>query len=184
MIARKKDSDGKTILHHALSNLDNLRLILTALQHKPEAISVIEPHSNEQALEHFDNVFENMKLKAEEIKNKHNPLYREADAEARRLISIITTAKDLLMTSGSSHDLKIFKEVCLIAIGEARPVLEKHRGWGKILTELTSAVVSILSLGVFNCLTGRSLFGLFITPQTDSAKKLNKLEHASVQLSH
>lgn len=68
----------------------------------------------------------------------------------------------------------VFKTACLNAINKSEEVLSQHRGWKPILAALTSAIVSILSLGMANLASGRSIFGLFPT-HTDSMKKLETL---------
>lgn len=68
-----------------------------------------------------------------------------------------------------------FERICTDAIDNARPVLAKYRGLKQILNALSSIIVSVLTIGIANFITGQKW--LFST-ETDSEQKLNKLEQS------
>ncbi|WP_367608165.1 Dot/Icm T4SS effector Wip [Legionella sp. W05-934-2] len=76
------------------------------------------------------------------------------------------------------QDIEQFKKNCQTAINDARPVLEKHRGWKQILGHLALAVIG---LGVFYAIglaaykISGAQFSIF---KTDSHKKLDALEES------
>lgn len=106
--------------------------------------------------------------------------YQEAARVASTLLNRLDNAKNAFLISKRAD---IFKASCLSAIDEAMPVLRQHRGWKQVLADLFSALVSLLTLGVTNLVTGR--FRLFPV-KTDSEKKVELMADAlqRVRVSH
>ncbi|HEY2567374.1 MAG TPA: hypothetical protein VGH95_06700 [Candidatus Aquirickettsiella sp.] len=73
-----------------------------------------------------------------------------------------------------------FKENSLKAILKARPKLEKHRGYKEIVANLLIAVAACIIPYIVTEITYKMLTGsfLFFKPKTDSANKIDILEHA------
>lgn len=96
---------------------------------------------------------------------------------AENLYKALFQARKTFLNSDEPISKKkmVFKQECLDAIRASRSVLEEHRGWKQIIANISSAIASIVLLGIPNALTGRGFLGLF-PAQTDSAKKINELQ--------
>ena len=104
--------------------------------------------------------------------------YANAYQTANKLITQLKKAEEDF-THGQNEvqqDKKAFQSACLAAIRGAEPELSTHRGWKELLGQIASMVLSILSLGVANALTGYSLCGLFPI-KTDAATKLEAMSN-------
>ena len=124
----------------------------------------------------FDVHVHRIRLKADEMQDKAlvDPTYVDAARVANCLYDDLMTAKQSYWLSDDPIAAgNMFKQVCLQAIDEARPVLEIHRGWSEVLLDFANVLVSLLTLGFANIVSGR--LRLFET-KTDSAEKLAALE--------
>ena len=121
------------------------------------------------------------KIKDWELEIRQNPSRRKILKPA---IDAANRLKDKITESSRNYcnnliNQNLFKAQCLSAIAAERSVLETHRGWKRILGNLTLA---ILSLGVGFAVAG--LVNLAVTNgkhflffnSTDSGEKLNNLE--------
>lgn len=126
---------------------------------------------------HFDAYLKIIHSKAQKYQHSSRVEDKEATGAANTLhTTLINTRDKLLRGNGPTKTLfKEFKDECLNAIDASRYILEQHRGWKQILAHFTSAVVSIMSLGIANYSSGKGFFGLFRV-QTDSHQQLNSFE--------
>ena len=121
-------------------------------------------------LKNILNQLDIIKIKAGELNDRG---FKEAASEALKLYSIIYDA--VKGYESQQKTKKEFEAICNDAIAKARPALEKHRGWTELLNTLSSIIVSALTLGITNLITGKHWL---FTDKTDSAKKLHKLEQS------
>ena len=124
---------------------------------------------------HFSGHFQCIKAKAEEMsaKAEMDEGYETAAHIAHTLVNqLIQKTSDLFQADGGGFDEKqsAFQSGCLKNINDARPVLEQHRGWKRVLTALFIVLIAPVSLPLY-CL------GFFST-RTDSAQKLLDFEQA------
>ncbi|KTC89078.1 hypothetical protein [Legionella cincinnatiensis] len=92
----------------------------------------------------FLNLLHEIKNKATAFKNNNQP---EAAKVASQLHTRLFTASMEYFKAQyvTQKNYKIFNELCTNAIDEARPVLEKHRGWKDFFAKL---IVGIATLGI------------------------------------
>ncbi len=113
------------------------------------------------------------KLKEMEVKAIKNHRYDSAVSTAKVFIKDLMSAKaDFLLNVDSEHleGSKIqFKEQCLNAANEARPVLKRHREWDKLIG---SFILVVLTLPVSLPLLALGVFSL----NTNSVQKLDKFK--------
>lgn len=133
----------------------------------PRKLAIIDLYSS----------LEDIRVKAVELKNKSESAYNSA-------ITLYSTIKQALSDDFEHPDYsiqdnnKIFKNKCEKAIEEARPILEKHRGWKQILGNIGLVIVG---LGVGYVVAGsihKIKTGKFLFFNTDSSSKLNKVEES------
>jgi hypothetical protein len=117
--------------------------------------------------------------KAGELKNKsmEQSNYKPAALKAHHLVVSLNKAAISYFNAGKMTP-KEFINYGNKKIKEARPELEKHRGWSQILGNLALAIVGVgvgyLVLGILNkALTGRFLFF-----RTESGEKLDDMQRA------
>ena len=106
-------------------------------------------------------------------KSHSNSTYIAAASAAETLLRTCAQAKITLFQSDDAIDKKIlvFKSTCKSAIETAKPVLEKHREWGKVLAAFLLAIITLpISLPLY-------AMGLF-SVKTKSAQLLDKLQEA------
>jgi ankyrin repeat protein len=113
------------------------------------------------------------KLKEMEVKARKNHSYDPAVMAAKVLIRDLMSAKaDFLLTVNSENlgAVKyVLKKSCLDAAENARPVLEKHREWGKLIAAFIAVVLTLpISLPLM-------AFGVF-SLKTNSEQKLNQFK--------
>jgi|GEM_PF-6352641 len=144
---------------------------------------------------HFYKQLDNMLKKAENLKNRgHGEAYKKAIG----LVSKLNNYAEQYLTTPSyqkymqntitfpafgvmPRDYAVFKDLCDKAIAEAREELEKHRGWKKLLLNVS---IAILSLGIGHLLhyyVSKNRVVLFST-ETDSQKHLNNLSQSITRL--
>ena len=121
----------------------------------------------------FDKHINPLKAKLLEMEEKalHNNDYIVAAGAANTLVHELEMARaTFLLAEGGIQERKAaFKRSCLYAVESARPVLECHRNWGKVIAAFVLALVTLpISLPLY-------LLGFFST-KTNSAQKINKLE--------
>lgn len=95
----------------------------------------------------------------ERYKNKSFP-QQALIAAAEKLLQQLRDAESHFL---QHNDKVLFLEQCKAAITEAKPLLSRPR-WQRILNELFSAIVSLLTLGIVNYCTGRNAHSLFFNP--------------------
>ena len=122
----------------------------------------------------FDNYIKGFTKKQKEmiLKALHNSNYREASKQAGLFCMALTQArKNFLALDKTLDDAKSnFKKECLLAVRDARGILDNHREWSGRIKKFIMDVLSLLTMGWLNS-TRLGLFG-----KTDSAIKLNNLE--------
>ncbi len=153
---------------------------------KPQYLSKVFsclPGKTELAIQHmekidFDKHFQSIRSKWLEMEQKAhlrpNSNYRKAADTAKTLIIQMVQATDELFQSGTAinqRKLSIFNRSCINAIDEAKPVLEKHRGWRGVFAVLLLVLTFPISLPLYAA-------GLFFSIKTDSARKLQAFEES------
>jgi hypothetical protein len=106
-------------------------------------------------------------------KSLSNSDYIDAASAAKTLLVECGKAKVALFQSDVITDTKIrsFKNTCKSAIETAKPVLEKHREWGKVLAAFLLAIITFpVSLPLY-------AIGFF-SVKTKSDQLLDKLHEA------
>lgn len=120
--------------------------------------------------------FERVGCKADELEITagYNFNYIEAHRAAGTLLDRLNEAKRAFVASNDPINAeRVFKEACLDAINQTKPVLETHRGWSEVLLDIVNALLSIVTLGIGNAIIGQFRF---FEVKTDSAEKLEDLE--------
>lgn len=117
------------------------------------------------------------KAAAFRIVAEKNPNFLSARDAAETLHQRLNTALDNYnATPQTKATHALFQQHCRDAIDEARPVLEKHRGWKKILGNIGLAVAGLgigyVVAGLINLKINKQF--LFFS-QTDSCKKVDML---------
>lgn len=122
----------------------------------------------------FYDYIKQFKAQAKKFAHVKTENYINAKNAADNLIKGLEDARDCFLESNKPMDIKKqqFQKSCIDAIRDSRAVLEQHRGWKQILADFVSAIVSVCSLGLVNCVTGKGMFGLFPT-KTESKKILD-----------
>ena len=124
---------------------------------------------------HFDEHLEHIYTHYQRMKEKSlsNSNYAAATSAAKTLLIECVKAKVTLFQSDAATDTKTikFRNTCYSAIETARPVLEKHREWGKVLAAFLLAIITLpVSLPLYA--TG------FFSVKIKSALLLDKLQEA------
>jgi hypothetical protein len=117
------------------------------------------------------------KLKAKRALITGKAGYEKALDTFDKLINSLDERKNIFIKHNDST-LKAknqFKIDCLTDIDKAKDVLKQHRGWKKFFADVLSVFCSVLSVGVANLITGKSMFGLFPV-KTDSQEKIESFE--------
>lgn len=85
-------------------------------------------------------------------KSHNNPKYIAAVTAAETLLRTCAQAKITLFESDGDMKTKIltFQKTCKNAVATAKPALEKHREWGKVLGEFLLALYTS-SFSAFVC---------------------------------
>ncbi|MDR3442051.1 MAG: ankyrin repeat domain-containing protein [Legionella sp.] len=138
----------------AKNDLQSRASLLTTMQHCDEHLQRIGAH------------YQKMKEKSH-----NNPKYTAAVTAAETLLRTCAQAKITLFESDGDTKPKIlaFQKICKDAVDTAKPVLEKHREWGKMLGEFLLALITLpVSLPLY-------AIGFF-SVKTKSAQLLDKLE--------
>jgi MoxR-like ATPase len=126
----------------------------------------------------FDTHLAQIKKKTDQFTDSIIPGYKKAHEAAETLYNKLVSAKQTFLdsTDPMSDKVPVFKQSCLDAISNSRQILNQHRGWKIILSDLVKALVFILTLGASDSKQGKKLFGFFPDIRTDSAKKLDNLQ--------
>jgi hypothetical protein len=111
---------------------------------------------------------ETIKIKGEELDKRG---FKAAATEASKLYTALFDA--IKAYEAKQINKAQVEKICNDTISNARPVLEKHRGWTELLEKLSSIIISVLTIGITNLFTGKKWL---FSGKTDSAKKLNELE--------
>jgi hypothetical protein len=113
-------------------------------------------------------------------KAKHDPNYTEAAKAADTLYRTLKKAKiDFFALDDMKAGQADFIKTCRDAIADARPELEKHRGWSQVFLDLFNVLAFIGTAGIANGVAKYKWdsYRLF-TVETDSAKKLRECDEA------
>jgi hypothetical protein len=145
--------------------------VTTAVQAKKDFYTQLE------ILKNKSKEFETRKVIA--LKEERNTDYDElnhAQHKANTLYSNLKMEGDIYFNNPNPKAHNKFQTECKRHIGEARPILEKHRGWGQVFINILIAVACALifyplALGINKAVTGNYLFF-----KTDSADKLDEIE--------
>ena len=142
---------------------------------------------NDAALERFHTRLTQLQVKATQLttKAKTNPeRYGAAADAANKLYNTLKSEADEYLNDKSLETYERFNANCNKAIEDARPILEKHRGYANLLCNLAAAV---LGLGVIYLIAatvnyykteGKHFFFEFNPPRTDSIQKLEQFQEA------
>lgn len=143
--------------------------LLEAFQAKVNAIlksTEFEKHYGEIAKK-------NQEFNEADLTERNSYKYSSAHYVANRLLTELDKAKATLLNPKGLdvvENERLFKAQCIKAINKARPVLETHRGWSKLLAGFLLALVTLpISLPLY-------ALGLFKI-KTDSANKLDAFEN-------
>jgi hypothetical protein len=126
------------------------------------------------AMVRFYQQLEVIQKKATELRSEgHTQAADKADAFHEKLY------KGSILYFNNRIDDKAFSDICRDAFKEARPELEKHRGWKQILGNLALAIAGLGIGYVFAGLINKAVTGHFLFFRTDSAMKLDAMEEAA-----
>ena len=91
---------------------------------------------------------------------KTNHYYDSAALKAEELYFNLQRAEHEFLNSGKPNqsNLQDFQTKCTDAVSQALTVLSVHRGWKQALVNFLSDVLSVLTFGVANLVTGQSRF--------------------------
>jgi ankyrin repeat protein len=124
---------------------------------------------------HFDEHIEHIFAHYQRMKKKSlsNSKYIDAALAAKTLLIECGKARVALFQSDAVTEKKIclFKETCQRAIEKAKPVLEKHREWGKVIAAFLLSIIMPFILPNLYA-TG------FLSVKTKSVQLLDKLHEA------
>ncbi|KTD42371.1 hypothetical protein [Legionella quateirensis] len=159
---------------HKTLGLNHLHQNITdANREKREAIVRAATDAKEQIKSHFDAqrilVQINFAKHLETIKSlrdrlqetaKTNKNYDNAAQTAVRLYNSLQDTEQVFLNSGKPNQTNVqdFQKNCIDAVSNALPVLSDHRGWKQVLVNFLSDVLSVLSCGVANLITGQFRF--------------------------
>jgi hypothetical protein len=113
----------------------------------------------------------------------HYLLMKQKSLSNRRYIAAASAAQTLLLECHKAQmtllctdpvtreAIQTFKTTCVNAIEAAKPVLEKHREWGKLLAKL---LLAIITLPISLLLYSRGFFSI----KTHSSQLIDQLHHA------
>ena len=148
------------------------RLILNSLKESSastnDTIAILAKMHFDEHIEHISAHYQRMKKKS-----LSNSKYIDAASAAKTLLIECGKARVALFQSDAVTDIKIlsFKDTCKSSIETAKPVLEKHREWGKVLAAFLLAIITLpISLPLYA--TG------FFSVKTKSDQLLDKLHEA------
>lgn len=148
------------------------RLILNSLKESnastDDTIAILAKMHFDEHIEHISAHYQRMKKKS-----LSNSKYIDAASAAKTLLIECGKARVALFQSDAVTDIKIlsFKDTCKSSIETAKPVLEKHREWGKVLAAFLLAIITLpISLPLYA--TG------FFSVKTKSDQLLDKLHEA------
>jgi hypothetical protein len=126
--------------------------------------------------------------KAEDLfqRLKHEDTNGGSEKSRERLRMAANTASDLhsKLKSHADHyflygdNYDTFKNNCNLAITQARPILEQHRGWKQVLGNFGLCVLGVGILYVGACGINKLITGRFLFFQTDSGNKVDNLHKA------
>lgn len=124
----------------------------------------------------FQKGLKRMETKVRELETKalrNQKEYIAAAKISRRLVTLLAEQGELCFVKKTLGIIP-FKAACIKLINEAKPVLEKHRGWGEILYDFAFLLTNILTAGLASAInlyyTGEVRF--FKVPRTDSLNRL------------
>ncbi len=106
------------------------------------------------------------------------PVYKLAEELHENLTQ---AAKDYIEDQKTSRST--FIATCTDLINTARPILEKHRTWSQVFANLALAIAGLGIGYAVASLINKAVTGNFLFFKTDSAQKLDKLQHCIDHLS-
>jgi hypothetical protein len=170
-------------------------LILKAIKQQPDLFPKLNVDQQTMILEETinqdptkNNILKSLKniaAKSDELRKRNYYTYEEHNLYSNHYLPAKTLYANISIALIRYCDNQItsdeFKKTCTTHIQEARPILEQHRDWKKILFNLALAIAGV---GVVYLVAGLINLGLtkgkhfFFTIDTDSAKRINVLEQA------
>ena len=144
---------------------------------KSEAQIILEQYNVLMYLAKIESKTKEMELKAETDND-----YQEAAQAARILYTALVYAKNNFLASNlpKAENITQFKDACFGAMNHARIILEIHRGWKQVFSDIANVFLSVTTLGLINLATGQFRF---FAPPTDSIQKLNEMDLVMQQIS-
>lgn len=180
------------ITEDKLANILNALIDLTIInQTEKQSFLVTYQTVNNATLERFHTQLTQLQHKAAQLslKAKANPgRYGEAATEANKLFATLQLEANVYMHNKGLESYELFNERCNKAIRDARPILEKHRGYTKLFGNIAAA---ILGLGIIYLIAttvnyikteGKHFFFDFTSVKTDSIEKLEQFQEAQAGL--
>lgn len=114
-----------------------------------------------------------IKSKRDSFAGKTDSNFKLAHALATTLYDNLDKARNQLKSGTITVD--VFKNICTQALDNAKKSkLKDHRGWGEVLTNFASILLSISTVGLMNIAFKRWI--LFAPPTTQSVKKIVEME--------
>jgi hypothetical protein len=130
----------------------------------------IPPRIHQRAV--VEVTLDEFEIKAYQLFSRHH--FTASMVAQQLLISLRVLTQDYFVTR--SINFHTYRQQALAAIAESKPILEKHRGFKKLLGNLglfflTAGIGFIVLVSIHKACTGHFLF----FSQTDMSKQLNKL---------
>lgn len=134
----------------------------------------------------FRNALDELQSKCEEFEERERREkidLESAKGEAEALHEKLSTyMKNFEKSRRLQGDYQHFRSQVMIAVKNSREILEQHRGWRQILTNIALAVAGLGVFYIAGCVIHYKLTGsFFYNPPTDSSRILDDVEH-SLQL--
>ncbi|MBL7481560.1 hypothetical protein [Legionella bononiensis] len=159
---------------HKTLGLNSLHQNITeAVNEKRAAIEIAATHAKERIKSHLDaqrilvqinfaKHLETMKSLRDRLQEtaKTDKHYDKAAQTAVSLYERLQSAEQVFLNSGKPNqsNLQDFQKNCIDAVSDALPVLSDHRGWKQALVNFLSDVLSVLTFGMANLITGQYRF--------------------------
>ena len=159
---------------YAYVAIERLELLNSIMPHSSKKTNagtpnVTEPLDNMRFDEHLKHIYSHYQRMKE--KSLSNSNYAAATSAAKTLLIECVKAKVTLFQSDAAIDIARlqFRNTCKSAIEKAKPVLDKHQEWGKVIAAFLLAIITLpVSLPLYA--TG------FFSVKTKSALLLDKLQ--------
>jgi hypothetical protein len=170
-------SENKFIQNTAIHSRKDDVVPVTLPQETKKMYTQPEKNSNEIV---FNQLIESFQIQLKQIKDKETELEKKGHFKAAYKAQILhNTLQEAVTKLQDKWDFETFNTDCRTAITRAKPELEKHRGWKKVLVNLALLVVGLGVLNMLAVVFNKKLTKNFLfVVETDSSHKLEQLEQA------